>query len=331
MPETIRVGIIGLEGHYSDITGAAKAFPNLQVTAMADHRPEVLRRAAAQRAFAKATAWPDYREMLSAEKLDLVGVCGENGGRAAVIQACAKRGLPIIAEKPIALSLSELAAVRRVVLREGVRLTMLLTMRFVPHYQAMRDLVNRGEIGEVISIGAQKSYKLGTRPAWMKTRKSYGGTIPYIGIHMVDLMRWISGREFKEAGAYHGTVAAPDLREMENTAGMIFRLDNGGTASLRLDYLRPESAPTHGDDRLRLAGTRGVVEYQEKEGLTLISEGRPPAQIKALPEVKSLSADFLESLYSGTEHLLSLADIFRVSEIVLKTRASADEHRFVHL
>ena len=35
---------------------------------------------------------------------------------------------------------------------------------------------------------------------------------------------------------------------------------NGGVASVTLDYLRPAAAPTHGDERLRIAGTRGVIE-----------------------------------------------------------------------
>ena len=128
---------------------------------------------------------------------------------------------------------------------------MLLTMQFEPEYQAMRNIVRSGRIGEVVSLDAQKSYKLGMRPGWMKVRKSYGGTIPYIGIHLVDLMRWISGRELVEAAAFQSNVGFPEIGEMENNTAVIFKLDNRGTASLHLDYLRPATAPTHGDDRLR--------------------------------------------------------------------------------
>ena len=70
---------------------------------------------------------------------------------------------------------------------------------------------------------------------------------------------------------------------MENTTATLFRLDNRGTAALRMDYLRPETAPTHGDDRLRLAGTRGVLEYQAATGLTLVTAKEKPRVITDLP------------------------------------------------
>ena len=58
---------------------------------------------------------------------------------------------------------------------------------------------------------------------------------------------------------------------METATASVLQLDNGGLATLRVDYFRPETAPTHGDDRLRLAGTKGIVEYQASTGVTLMT------------------------------------------------------------
>jgi predicted dehydrogenase len=331
LPEKIRVGIIGLEGHYSEITKTAKLLPGIQMSAICDPAAATLEKAIRSPVFASATPWTDYRSMLDREKLDVVAVCGENGTRPAIVKACAERGLPIVAEKPLALTLSDLADVRRAIDRNRVPLTMLLTMRFEAQYPAMRNIVRSGEIGEAVSMDAQKSYQLGNRPEWMKSRKSYGGTIPYIGIHMIDLMRWISGREMVEAAAFHSTVGAPELREMENNSALIFKLDNRGTASLRMDYLRPATAPTHGDDRIRIVGTKGIVEYQEEKGLTLITDSHPSIRITELPSVKPLFIDFLESIYLKTPHAITTADIFRISEIVLKARTAADSGHLVRL
>src|SRR5262249_57836067 len=120
---------------------------------------------------------------------------------------------------------------------------------------AMKQVVESGEIGEIGQIDAQKSYKLGERSPWMLKRSSYGGSIPYIGVHMVDLMRWISGREFLEAVSLQDHIGYPEYGQMENTTGTLFRLDNGGVAVLPMDYLRPSIADTHRDDRLRVAWT----------------------------------------------------------------------------
>jgi predicted dehydrogenase len=330
-PDSIRIGLIGLEGHYSDITIASKTIPNLRFTAISDPNEKRLQSAARNSVFARAAAYSDWRKLLANDKLDIVGVCGDNGSRAEILQACAERVPAIISEKPLALSLRELAEVRRAIERRNTALTMLLTMRFSPVYQAMRKIVQGGEIGEVVMMDAQKSYKLGERPDWMKSRKTFGGTIPYIGVHMMDLMQFVSGRTFTEVGAFQSTVGGADLGEMENVASLAFKLDNRGVASLHMDYQRPESAPTHGDDRLRIVGTRGIVEFQETQGLTLVTQKEPPRKIDDLPKSKPLAVDFIESLYGGAPHQLTRAEILRISEQILKARAAAEEHKMMRL
>jgi len=330
-PKSIRVGIIGLEGHYSEILDAARILPQIQVTAVAEKSPALLAGASKNALLKNASNHADYRKMLDAEKLDVVAVCGENSTRAEIVQACAERKLPIVAEKPLALSIEELEATRRKITAYGVPLTMLLPMRFDPQYQKMRSIVQSGMIGEVASMGAQKSYKLGERPDWMKARKTYGGTIPYIGIHMVDLMRYVSGREFVATAGFHSRIGFPEYGEMENNTALVFQLDNQGTASLRMDYLRPQTAPTHGDDRLRIAGTKGIVEYQEGHGLTLATTSEKPGTIMDLPPGKRLFVDFLEALYNGKKPVITPDEVFRVTEIVLKAREAADTGRVVRL
>lgn len=326
LPETIRIAIIGLEGHYSEITNAARQLPNLRVTAISDPRPNILKNAR----FPDAARYSDPQKLLATEQLDLVCVCGENGSRAKILQDCAAKKLPIISEKPLAISTSELAAVKRAIIKNKIPLLMLLTMRGSPPYLAMREMVRAGAVGEVVSMDAQKSYKLGDRAEWMRSRKTYGGTIPYIGVHMIDLMLWISGRQFTEAAAFHSNVGAPALREMENNSALIFKLDNNGSASLRMDYLRPETAPSHGDDRLRIVGSKGILEYQSN-ALTLLSDSAPPRKIEILPPARSLCVDFIESIYLDKTPLIAREEIFAVSEIVLKLRDAADHHRVVRL
>jgi hypothetical protein len=98
-----------------------------------------------------------------------------------------------------------------------------------------------------------------------------------------------------------------------------------------MDYLRPDTAPSWGDDRLRLAGTRGVAEYQAATGVTLVAANQAPRQIRDLPPDGSLFLDFLASVYLGKPSGLDLRDIYRVNEIVLAARHSADQHRFMPL
>ncbi|MDA2925191.1 Gfo/Idh/MocA family oxidoreductase [Acidobacteria bacterium AH-259-L09] len=330
LPKPVRVGIIGLEGHFSEVLKAARLLPELKITAVTLNSRRELERASGQPLIAAARKYKNFHRMLDAEKLDVVAICDENSSRASTIITCAERGLAIAAEKPLAISLGDLEAVKRTVGQSRVPLTMLLPLRFSAPYLAMKSIVDRGQIGEPVALAGQKSYQLGVRPQWMKERRSFGGTIPYIAVHLVDLMRFVSGREMVETAAFHSRVGFPEIAEMENNAAIIYRLDNGGSANVRLDYLRPPAAPTHGDDRLRIAGTEGVVEYQGDQ-LTLVTRSMKLHQVTELPDHPGLFADFLDSIYNGKKHLLPLQDAYRVTEIVLKSREAADTNQVIKL
>ena len=323
LPHKVRLALIGIEGHTGEIFGQLPRLPDIELVAVAD--PEQKPRGR----MAQAHLYRDWRELLDREKPEMVSICGPNGSRAEIIVACAERKMHVVAEKPLAIEKADLERVRRAVESSGIRLTMLLPMRFAPPYLAMKQIVDSGQVGEVAQIGAQKSYKLGERPEWMRKRATFGGTIPYIGVHMVDLMRFTSGRDLVEVVAFQNRIGFPELADIENTTATLFKLDNGGTGALRMDYLRPETAPTHGDDRLRLAGTEGIVEVQEGRGVILITRKEKPRVVTELPPGRSLFIDFLESVYLGKPVGLTWKDIMRVNEIVLAARESADRHQLM--
>jgi predicted dehydrogenase len=319
LPKKVRVAVWGLDGHASEFTKPLGRYPDVEIVSV-----QHWDLAAAERyARGKAKVYADPRRMLDEMRPDIVGVCNDNGHRAAAILECLRRGLHVVAEKPLALTYGDLDRIRRELKRSGVRLGMLLPMRWERPYQALRKIVRCGEIGEIIQISAQKSYVLGERPKWMKNRATYGSTILWIGIHMIDLMRWTSGREFRAVAGFQGV--AGDLRAgaMETTTSSAFQLDNGGTACLHMDYCRPASAGSHGDDRLRLAGTRGVAEYMAATGVTLLTTARKPEKIVELPPEGSLFAEFLDHVYLGKPTSLPHEEIFRVCELTLAAHEAA--------
>jgi predicted dehydrogenase len=326
LPKKIRIGVVGMEGHLGEVLGPIQSLPDVELACVSDTDPAKMAKLAPS-----VHRYSDYRKMLDQERPDVVGIGGSNGERAAVILECAARKLHVASEKPLAIERADLEKIKKAVQQSGIRLTMFLPMRFYGPYLAMKQIVETGAIGEIAQIDGQKSYKLGARPSWMEHRESYGGTIPYIGVHMVDLMRSIGGREFVEAVSFQSHIGYPEYGQMENTTGTIFRLDNGGIAVLHMDYLRPATAPTHGDDRLRIAGTGGVVEYQEATGVTVITGNEKPRTLTDLPKNRSLFLDFLDSVYNGKPAALPLSDIYRVNEIVLAARESAERRAFVKI
>jgi predicted dehydrogenase len=331
LPKKVRVVMVGLDAHPGEVLNPSLAHPSIEVTALFDEDPATAERYKQNPKLRQARVYTDYREMLDKEKPDVAGVCNSNGGRADAVIACLERNIHTAAEKPLAIERASFNRVVTAVKNSKAKLTMLLPMRFNSVYLAMKKVVDSGEIGEVIQIGAQKSYKTSKRPAWFYKRATYGGTIPWIGIHMVDLMRWSSGRDFTEVFSYQNKIGFPDTGDIENVTGSVFRMDNGGVAVLRMDYLRTQTAPTHGDDRLRLAGTKGIVEYMAATGVTLMSATRKPEKLERLPEERSLFSEFLDHIYNGAPEPISWQDIYRDCHIVIAARDGAEEGRIVKL
>ncbi|HUQ91397.1 MAG TPA: Gfo/Idh/MocA family oxidoreductase [Bryobacteraceae bacterium] len=330
LPRKVRLGLLHLEGHVGDVLNPLPQLPDIEVVAIAHPDAEVVRNRMKNPRLASAKHYTDWRRMLESEKLDIVSVCNANGPRAEAILACLDHKVHIIAEKPLALNRRDLEKIRSQLHAAGTKLSTLLPMRFSPPYLALKRIASAGDIGEVINISSQKSYKAGNRPPWMRSQSTYGGTIPWIGIHMIDLMRFTSRREMTEAFSYRARIGAPSgIGEMENTTGTIFKLDNGGVGTLHMDYSRPESAATHGDDRLRLAGTKGVLEYMAATGVTLLAEGRKPEAIHDLPEGQQVFVDFVEHLYNGKPTQLPFDDIYRANLITIAAQEAAEQGRMV--
>jgi predicted dehydrogenase len=332
LPKRVNLGMIGFDGHPEEILRQLPRLPDVKLVAYAvdGSDPGALAAHRKNPVVAGARSHDTYKELLEREKLDLVAVCDNDARRCGAVLACSEMRLPVIAEKPLALNSRDLAKVERAFgATSSPRLSMLLPMRFDPPYLAMKAIVDSGQIGEVTQVVGQKSYQLGARPEWQKHRSTYGSTVLWIGPHVIDLMRHCSGRELVEVFGYQARPGGLESGDMETVTAAVYRLDNGGVATMHMDYLRPAAASGHGDDRLRIAGTKGIVEYSEGTGVVVMTQGEKPAALKTLPAQGSVFLDFLESLYLGKPQSLSREDIFRVNAITLATHEAATEHRIV--
>jgi predicted dehydrogenase len=329
LPRTVRLALVGFDGHTSEILRPLPDLPDVELVAVAGaaSEPAATRSALRNPAVAKAKFYEGYAELLGREQVDLVAVCNNDGDRAAAVLAALEKKLHVIAEKPLATSRADFQRIRALADRQGTRVGMLLPMRFSAPYLAMKQVVDSGEIGEVLQIDGQKSYQLGNRPAWQLNARTYGSTILWIGPHMIDLMLWASGRSFREVASYQSRVRFPEIQDMQNVTVSIFRLDNGGTATLRMDYLRPAGSKTHGDDRLRLAGTKGIVEYQERSGV-IVSGPKGDRKVEPPPN-GSVFLDFLRATYLGEKPALSWKEIVAVNLATLAAHEAAETGKAV--
>ena len=329
----LRVGMIGTDGHVGMVLNGIPGTEGAALCAYAKGHPgDNVDRMRNNAAFTDRTAvYDDYGEMLEKEELDIVGACRPYYLNAQAAIAAAEKHAHVICEKPVATAETDLDALDDAVKRNGVRLTAMFGIRLYPAFQAARKAVAEGLIGEPALATAQKSYRFGTRPEFYKSRDTYGGTIPWVAIHAVDYVRWTTGLEYTRVAAMHGNVAHPEYPGLEDHGGILLGLSNGGSALVNFDYLRPESAPTHGDDRLRVAGSEGVLEAVDHGARTvLIRTGQEPRDLPLEPE-RDFFTDFVDELQGKGEHVVGPDDAVHVTRVCLRARDAADTGSIVEL
>jgi predicted dehydrogenase len=334
----MRIAVIGLDGHPQQIWEGVPEIEDCEVVAIACADKSATNEALKTPVAARASVYADWREMLDRERPDLVGVCDVPGERPEVLIELARRNIHIVSEKPLATTFEKLHEVRDAVGRSESHLTMLLTMRFESPYLAMHDAIHAGAIGKPLLASAQKSYKLETgRPDWQKSRERCGGIIPFIGCHALDLIRWTTGEEFTRVAGFSAKALGAEWREFEDNASLVLELSGGGSASVHLDFHRPMNTKSHGDDRLRVVGSEGIIETTNSDPIetvdkqvVLMRKSKPPEKLP-LPKSGQLFADFVHSVRTGTPPRITAQDSFAITEICLHARHAADTGTLIKL
>jgi predicted dehydrogenase len=344
MPETMRtlkkggtpmrLGLIGSTGHWQTYAPALEHVPGLTLAAVAAAGPEETTGAFdhAPGMTVDTHRYDDARKMLDRERLDVVQVCARNDRIPVWAHLGLERGLPVMAEKPLAMDLPTLEGLFHTAQKTKTALVPMHTMRSVPELAAVRQAIRAGEIGEPMISFSQKSYKWGqTRPDSYRSRATFPGLAPWVGIHAFDWLHWILGDRFIEVLGREGTTARPDVPACGSQAAFVLTMQNGGVAVITLDYLRPEAGPTHGDERLRIAGSRGVIETAlvEKK-VTLITAENRPRSLTLTPQT-DLFTQFARSLRGEAPPPLTLHEAGRITEIAIKAQQAADTGRVVSL
>jgi predicted dehydrogenase len=266
--------------------------------------------------------YDDYRRMLDREKPQVAVIAPFFFLQSAVACDCMARGIHVFVEKPMAVSLEQLERLRRSHAQARVALCPMLESRYRPEFHAAWRAVRDGLIGEPLLITAQKSYKLGARHAMYTHRATYGGTIPWVAIQAIDWIQWFSGGRIVEVAARQTAQGNRGHGELESSGVCLFRLSNSGAGVVSFDYFRPRSAPTHGDDRLRLAGEKGTIEIMAGEARVCTND----APLRQLPQEEPVSIfqEFIRHIEAGSPLRMSAEEAFTVSELSLRAREAAD-------
>lgn len=330
----MRLGLIGTVMHWQTYAPALKTCPDLKLAAVTVSGPEETLGAFdhAPGLTVETRRYEEARQMLEREKLDVVQICARPDRLAGLAQMCLERGIPTLCEKPLAMDMRSLEALYKTAQQTNIPLVPMHTQRCEPTWTAVAKAVRADQIGDILLGFSQKTYKWGdARPEYFRSRKTFPGLAPFVGIHALDWLYFILGDVFATVQGHQGATARPDYPACASQGAYLLTMHNGGVLTLTCDYLRPQAAATHGDERLRLAGTKGLIEASLVEERATLTTGQEKARNLMLPAPPDLFTAFVRALRGEGALPLSRSEAFRITEIALKAQQAAETGRTLSL
>ena len=185
----LRVGIIGTGGIANAHMQSYKRMPDVEVVALADIIPGKAKAFAEKYELPDARCYGSHTEMLDAEELDAVSVCTYNATHAECTIACLNKGIPVLLEKPMCVTIEEAVAIRKAEKESGKVLSIGFQPRFDPNMQMIKKIVESGELGEIYYIqtgGGRRRYIPGS--TFIEKSTAGIGALGDIGCYSLDMV-----------------------------------------------------------------------------------------------------------------------------------------------
>ena len=200
------------------------------------------------------SAYTNEEALLSDPNIDAVYIASPIACHARQAMMAADHGKHILIEKPLAMTSEEGQKIIDYCAEKGVKIAAGLMMRFGAYVQAMKQAIAEGKIGEVVSCFAHFTCWYPDIPgSWRQTKASAGGgALMDMGVHCIDLIRYVTGQDVKQVAAMHDTLTFN--YEVEDSSTVLMRLANGALCTVQSNFNIPDEAALW---RLEFFGTRG--------------------------------------------------------------------------
>lgn len=273
-----------------------------------------------------AFPYPTYEALLADKAVEIVAVGDYYGIRGRRVIEALKSGKHVICDKPLCTSLSELDEIERLAAEKGLKVCVMLDLRYLPQVEKAREIIAAGGLGEIrlASFTGQHCLNYGKRPHWYFEPGKHGGTINDIAVHGIDLLRFLTGKNLTEVTrAETWNAFAEKEPRFEDCAQFAVQMGDM-TVTADVSYAAPKCKtplPTYW--RFTLWGTRGMMEFHYASPELRVY--RETEEIFDCPARKAdLLRDFIAEIGGENPAAVNTADMLASQRQALLVQAAAD-------
>jgi UDP-N-acetyl-2-amino-2-deoxyglucuronate dehydrogenase len=250
----IRVAIVGCgrisKNHFGSLE---KHRSNMELISICDIQQAVL---SEHKEKYNIKGYLNLSNMLENEELDLVVICTPSGIHADQTEICAKHGINVMTEKPMATRWSDGVRMVKACDKEGVKLFVVKQNRKNSTLQLLKRAIKENRFGKIHMVHLNVFW---TRPQeyydqapWRGTWEFDGGAFMNQASHYIDLLDWLIGPIDKIQAMMSTT---RDI-EVEDTGVLNVKWRNGALGSMSVTML---TYPKNLEGSITILGEKGTV------------------------------------------------------------------------
>ena len=212
-----------------------------------------------------------YKKMIDTGDLDLVIVATPDHLHREITLYALENMCHVLVEKPLDLTSDGCLDMIQLAQKNDRLLMVDFHKRYDPYMIEVRSRVSEGDIGDpyygYFYMEDKITVPLKNLSKWAEESSPFW----FIGVHKVDLLRWITGREIKQvyAKGYKGKLEKLGVNAMDAVSAHMI-LEGGFSCTIDVSWVIPENFESLVNQGIRIVGSDGVIELDTQDrGLNL--------------------------------------------------------------
>jgi len=290
----------------------------------------------------------DYMEVLEDPTIDAVSICTANVAHYEMAMAAFKHGKHVLCEKPLAIEVEHAKEMLKESKKSGKKFLVGHNQRLADAHIKAKEIIQSGELGKVLTFRAIFGHKgpeywsvNKTNTTWFFNKEASGlGVTGDIGVHKIDLVRYLLDDEYTEVSCFDGTLdkKGPDGKPIEVIDNMIAILKTAkgsmGTITASWTYYGPEN------NSVTLYCEKGIMKiYDDPEYQIVVSKFGAEEVFYKVGEIQTNDKQsnsgvidtFVDYILNGTEPVIKAEEGLMSIKVVAALIESAKSGKAVKL
>ncbi|MCB0372640.1 MAG: Gfo/Idh/MocA family oxidoreductase [Muricauda sp.] len=341
----LKIGVAGLTHTHVHWILGREDVGDIKIVGIAEPNRELAQRYAEQHGFSMDLVYDSLEEMIAATQPEAVTAFGTIYDHLEVVQTCAPKGIHVMVEKPLAVSMEHAQKMKALAQKHNIHLLTNYETTWYPTNHRAKELLDNGKIGELRKIivrdGHRGPVKIGVNQEFLEWLQdpvlNGGGAITDFGCYGANLMTWL-----KKGKKPNTVTAVTQQLQAENNP----KVDDDATIILTYDdcqaILEPSWNWPIGRKDMELYGLTGAIYADNRNTLRVrIAEGYDGFQEETATLEERVAPyndpfSLFAAVIRGTvtlspDDLSALENNMTVVEILDAARRSAKSGKTIHL